>query len=256
LDENTWIAEKAGYTLTVDELKKEYSNLILEYKVEKNKKPKTLIQYAYIIKDSIVEVPVNIYIDSLGNKSITFNFVSSGFVYGQEVVNAKETDSCNPRGFYSVTKLAAEQLLITFCETFDIKYRIFRLSNVYGNDKNRSIKKNVLGYIIDRLKCNEEVNLYNYGQFKRDFIFVDDVCHAFNYLIQNSKTNEIYNISNGIPVEFKYPVEYCKKILNSKSKINYLSNRVPDYYLNNSKIVDLGYKSSISLEDGLNLLCS
>ena len=190
------------------------------------------------------------------SEDIVFNFVSSGFVYGSEVIDASEEDYCNPKGFYSITKRTAEQMLITFCETFGVKYRIFRLANVYGNDKNRSIKKNVLGYIIDRLKCNEEVNLYNYGKFKRDFIFVDDVCDAINFLMYNSNVNEIYNISTGVSIEFKYPVEYCKNILDSKSKINYLPNKVPDYYLNNSKIFNLGYKPSISLEMGLQLICN
>jgi len=67
LNENTWISEKAGYTLTIDELKKEYSNLMLEYKISKNKKPITLIKTEYIIKDSIIKIPLTI-----NNENITF----------------------------------------------------------------------------------------------------------------------------------------------------------------------------------------
>lgn len=64
------------------------------------------------------------------NKDLVFNFVSSWFVYGKnENTPFREDDlNCNPTGFYSITKRCAEQMLISFCETFDIKYRIFRLA--------------------------------------------------------------------------------------------------------------------------------
>lgn len=189
------------------------------------------------------------------SEDIVFNFISSGFVYGSEVINASEEDYCNPKGFYSITKRTAEQMLITFCETFGVKYRIFRLANVYGNDKNRSIKKNVLGYIIDRLKCNEEVNLYNYGKFKRDFIYVDDVCNAINFLMHNSNVNEIYNIGTGIITEFATAIEYSKNLLGSQSKLNYLPNASPDYYMNVHKLKNLGFDSKISLDMGLKIIC-
>ncbi len=189
------------------------------------------------------------------NENIVFNFISSGFVYGSEIINASEEDCCNPKGFYSITKRTAEQMLITFCETFGVKYRIFRLANVYGNDKNRSIKKNVLGYIIDRLKCNEEVSLYNYGKFKRDFIFVDDVCDAINFLMQHSNLNEIYNVGTGTVTEFRTAVEYCKDILNSKSKINYLSNPSFEFYMNVDKLKNLGFESKVDLQTGLQSIC-
>jgi len=213
-----------------------------------------------IYEDLHVDINTNLNVlmevlDHCRSEDIVFNFVSSGFVYGLEVINASEEDYCNPKGFYSITKRTAEQMLITFCETFGVKYRIFRLANVYGNDKNRSIKKNVLGYIIDKLKCDEEVSLYNYGRFKRDFIFVDDVCDAINFLIKRSNFNEIYNIGTGVITEFKTAVEYCKDILNSKSKINYLSNSSFEYYMNVDKLKNLGFKPKVDLQTGLQFIC-
>ena len=213
-----------------------------------------------IYEDLHVDINTNLNVlmevlDHCRSKDIVFNFISSGFVYGSEVINASEEDYCNPKGFYSITKRTAEQMLITFCETFGVKYRIFRLANVYGNDKNRSIKKNILGYIIDRLKYNEEVNLYNYGKFKRDFIYVDDVCNAINFLMHNSNVNEIYNIGTGIITEFATAIEYSKNLLGSQSKLNYLPNASPDYYMNVHKLKNLGFDSKISLDMGLKIIC-
>jgi len=213
-----------------------------------------------IYEDLHVDINTNLNVlmdvlDNCKNKNVTFNFVSSGFVYGPEVINASEEDYCNPKGFYSITKRTAEQMLITFCETFGIKYRIFRLANVYGNDKNCSLKKNVLGYIINQLKNNEDVNLYNAGKFKRDFIFVDDVCDAFHYLINCSQINQVYNIGTGVITEFKDAVEYSKKILNSESNINYLHSSTFDYYLNVDKLKNLGFTHKVSLFKGLEIIC-
>ena len=43
------------------------------------------------------------------SKDITFNFVSSWFVYGKgDVLPATESSPCNPTGFYSITKKCAE----------------------------------------------------------------------------------------------------------------------------------------------------
>ena len=60
----------------------------------------------------------------------TFNFVSSWFVYGNQPLPIKETSQCDPKGIYAITKRCAEQLIICYCVTFKIPYRIFRLENV------------------------------------------------------------------------------------------------------------------------------
>ena len=72
-------------------------------------------------------------------------FLSSWFVYGaQEDLPVKEDASCHPKGFYSITKYAAEMLLESYCNTFGMKYRILRLCNVIGGGT--PSKKNVKYY--------------------------------------------------------------------------------------------------------------
>ena len=82
----------------------------------------------------------------------TFNFISSCFVYGDTEYPAKETTVCNPKGFYSITKLAAERLIISYCETFNLNYRILRLCNVYGEHATGvSKKRNALQFMVQQL---------------------------------------------------------------------------------------------------------
>jgi nucleoside-diphosphate-sugar epimerase len=190
--------------------------------------------------------------------------VSSGFVYGLDVIDAKETDLPDPKGFYSITKRTAEQLLISFCETFGCKYRIFRLANVYGTDKTVSPKKNVLGFLINKLRNGEDVQLYDSGFVLRDYMHVDDVSRAIKHIIDTGSENEIYNIATGQPRYFRDIIELAvNKLPNCKSKI--ISVETPEFYaksqaknfsLNIEKLNKLNFKPSISLEIGIEQLCT
>jgi len=178
-----------------------------------------------------------------------FNFASSWFVYGDTTLPAREDSYCEPRGFYSITKRAAEQLLISYCETYDINYRILRFANVIGpGDKSVSKKKNALTYLINEIKNNHDINLYNEGQFYRDYIHVADLCSAVKLVIERGQKNEIYNIGNGKPTLFKDIIDYAIKKINSTSKINYIEQpffhktvQVESMYMENSKLRALGY---------------
>ena len=84
--------------------------------------------------DTNLKVLMNVLENIPKNSDTVFNFISSWFVYGQnnEIPFREDYSKCNPTGFYSITKYCAEQLLISFCQTYNIKYRIFRLANVLG----------------------------------------------------------------------------------------------------------------------------
>ena len=75
-------------------------------------------------------------LENCKGRDIKFTFISSFFTYGLAKPKGKltnEEDACNPAAFYSSTKLCAEQLLQSYCKTFDIPYRILRLSNTFGH---------------------------------------------------------------------------------------------------------------------------
>ena len=58
-----------------------------------------------VFKDLHVDINTNLtllmnVLSNCKKRDITFNFISSGFVYGNDVLYAKEGDCCNPTGFY------------------------------------------------------------------------------------------------------------------------------------------------------------
>lgn len=200
---------------------------------------------------------------NLDGKNTTINFISSWFVYGKnEMLPFKEDFYCNPTGFYSITKRAAEQLLICFCETFGYNYRILRLSNVLGeNDTGVSKKKNAIQYMIRQIVENKEVSLYANGEILRDYMYVEDTCRAIKLCIEKGKTNEIYNIGNGKPSKISDIVRMAARISGSSSKIVSMEPtkfhtivQVKDAYLDVSKLSKLGFVSTYSIEDIVSLI--
>lgn len=192
--------------------------------------------------------------------SVVFNFISSWFVYGDvESLPAKESYCCNPKGFYSITKRAAEQLLISYCETFGISYRIIRLCNVYGvGDKKASKQRNALQYLISEVVNGNDINLYNSGTDVRDFMYVDDVCRAINHIINSHVKNEIINVGTGAPHRFIDMMTYVKEKTGSTSIFHSVEPpdfhkivQVKDMYLEVSKLNSLGFTASVNIMDGL-----
>lgn len=201
-------------------------------------------------------------LESCKDKNVTFNFISSWFVYGDVELPAKEDSYCDPKGFYSITKRAAEQLLISYCETFKIKYRIIRLANVLGKTDNKvSKKKNALQYMINQVLNNEDINLYDGGTMFRDYIHVDDVVQAINLIVDRGNTGEIYNVGNGVQVRIRNALEYVKNKTNSTSNLGTIETvdfhkivQTKNMVLDISKITKLGYKPQYNIEKILDTL--
>lgn len=212
--------------------------------------------------DTNLSVLVSV-LENCRDKDITINFISSWFVYGNcDELPATEETICNPTGFYSITKKCAEDLLISYCNTFNIKYRIIRLCNVYGNGDRFSKQKNALQYLIERLKNNEDIELYFNGDFIRDYMNVYDVCRAIKIITEISPENTVINVGGGIPLKFRDLIDIAYKTLNSKSNIIPIEQpafhktvQVKDMWMNNSKLLSLGFKQEIDIESGIKELC-
>jgi len=192
-----------------------------------------------------------------------FNFISSWFVYGQDsgfgegARGIPETDSCDPKGFYSITKRCAEQLLMSYCETFGLNYRILRLANVLGKeDKKVSAKKNALQYLLAEIASNRPVDLYDSGYFYRDYIDIRDCARAIDLVVQQGEINSIYNIGNGKPIIFRDIVRYARDAMDSASELRTIEQKEfhkkvqssRSFFMDNSKLRGLGYRPNYDIQ--------
>tara|TARA_B100000427_G_scaffold314787_1_gene308268 strand:+ start:244 stop:1059 length:816 start_codon:yes stop_codon:yes gene_type:complete len=219
-----------------------------------------------MLTDLTIDVDVNLRVlletlEHCKNNKLTFNYVSTGFVYGADIIDAKETDICNPRGFYSITKRTAEQLVISFCEVNEVNYRIMRIANVYGQDKTVSSKKNVLGFLIGLMCEHKDLTLYNNGDDLRDYMHVIDICRALKIVMDKGELNSIYNIASGNPLPFREILEMVRDNIGSRSE--FISTVTPkfnqlvqpkNFSLNVSKLKSLNFIQSVDLKEGLQTL--
>lgn len=190
--------------------------------------------------------------------TFTFNYLSSWFVYGDSTpLPFTKENICNPKGFYSISKYAAEKFLISYCETYKISYRILRLSNIYGiGDKGVSAKKNALQYLVRKIKTNEDIDLYEGGNFVRDYLDIRDAIEAINLIVNNGKLNSIYNVGSGKPTRFIDLMTKAKLSFKSSSEFRSITTpefhklvQVRDSYLDISDLLLLGFLPKYDIID-------
>jgi nucleoside-diphosphate-sugar epimerase len=215
----------------------------------------------HIFTDLHVDIDTNlsVFVDVLRNwkeyqertrtKGV-FNFLSSWSVYGeQKVLPVPETAlCCNQKGFYIITKRTAEQLLISYCETFGLQYRILRLCNILGPDKKAGATKNGLQYAIQQLREGKDAQLYGDGMFHRDFMYVTDANRAIETVISKGNPNDIFNIGNGLTWYYNSIMNYAVQLLNTGAKVVYVeptsfqkTTPISSFYMDVTKLKSLGF---------------
>lgn len=208
-----------------------------------------------------IDVDTNIFhflevLEANHKRDITFNLVSTWFVYGKTQVPANENSPCNPKGFYSITAWAREQLLISYAETFGLKYRILRLGNVIGiGDTKASPKKNAVQWMIKELAQGRDVEVYKDGGI-RDFIDVRDCARAIHLVLEKGELNTIYNVSNGEGLLVSDLISTAHRESGYVGKVG--EKEVPEFhkivqtskmFLDTKKLKSLGYEKQHNIKD-------
>ena len=117
-------------------------------------------------------------------------------------------------------------------------------------------------WMINQLKLNKDINLYNNGSPYRDVMHVKDVCRAIKLVIDTGELNTIYNIGSGYPTQVGEIINFVKDHINSKSQINTIEPpefhknvQVQDFWMDVGKIKSLGFVPEYTLEEGLKNMC-
>lgn len=252
-----------------------YSDCIEMQRDERKPKTKEILYFIsttdnYNVHDNItLDVETNLKIlcevlDYCRSEDITFNFISSWFVYGKTpYMPAKEDSRCVPTGFYSITKKCAEDLIKSFAETYGMKYRILRLCNVLGaGDRKATRKKNAITWMINELKAGRDIKLYDHGYHTRDIMHVKDVCRAIKMVIDKGDLNEVYNIGSGKPTSMCEIISLADHYIQSKGSIQSMDppefhNAVQcrNFWMDTKKLQSLGFEQHLDLEFIVKDLC-
>ena len=180
--------------------------------------------------------------------------VSTDEVYGSiEEGKFTEDSALHPNSPYAASKAAADLLCHAYWRTYNSPVLITRCTNNYGPFQ---FPEKLVPLVITNALEGKEIPIYGDGLNIRDWIYVEDHCHALDSVIQRGKPGERYNIG---AANEKTNLELVKFILDIMEKPQSLIKFVADrpahdrrYALDTSKIErELGWKPGISFKEGV-----
>jgi GDP-L-fucose synthase len=161
---------------------------------------------------------------------------------------------------YAIAKIAG----IKLCENYRMQYGCNFISvmptNLYGPNDNYNLNTShvlpaIMRKIITAKKRNElQVEIWGSGTPRREFLHVDDLAEACLFLMNNYNEAQFLNLGVGQDVTILELAELIKKIVGYKGEIitnMSMPDGTPRKLMDVSRINNLGWKASITLEEGL-----
>jgi nucleoside-diphosphate-sugar epimerase len=139
-----------------------------------------------------------------------FVYASSSSVYGsnKKVPYSTEDKVDNPVSLYAATKKSDELMAHAYAKLYNIPSTGLRFFTVYGPAGRPDMA--YFGF-TNKLKNNEKIRIFNYGNCKRDFTYIDDIVEGVIRVMKKApdrKTGKdglpvppyrVYNIGKGTP---------------------------------------------------------
>lgn len=161
---------------------------------------------------------------------------------------------------YAVAKIAGIRMCQAYHNQFGCRFISVMPTNLYGPGDNYHLHNaHVLPALIRKFheaKLNNDpaVVIWGTGSPRREFLHVDDAAMACYYLMQKYESSDIINIGSGEDHTIKEMANLLKKITGFRGDLIFDESK-PDgtmrKLLDVSRLNDLGWKSTIELEEGL-----
>ena len=124
-------------------------------------------------------------------------YASSSSVYGgnKKVPFSTEDKTDNPVSLYAATKKSNELLAYSYSKLFDIPTTGLRFFTVYGP----AGRPDMFYYsATEKLARGETIQIFNYGDCKRDFTYIDDIVEGIIRVMQGAPERK--NGEDGLPI--------------------------------------------------------
>ena len=166
---------------------------------------------------------------------------------------------------YALAKITGIKLCSAFNRQYGTNYISAMPCNLYGiNDNYHAENAHVIPMLLRRFheakeKNLEKVTVWGTGTPMREFMCSDDLAEACVYLMENKNAKEIgefINIGAGIDVTIRELAELIKETVGFEGKLEFDTTKpdgTPKKLLDVSRLNALGWKSKISLKEGLKI---
>jgi UDP-glucuronate 4-epimerase len=220
--------------------------------------------HAYV--DSNLVGFVNILEGCRNSKVKHLIFASSSSVYGMNVKQPFSTGDCvdYPISLYAATKKSNELIAHSYSHLYDIPTTGLRFFTVYGPYG----RPDMAYYKFTKaIQNGDSIDVYNNGDMKRDFTYIDDIVEGVVRVIDKVPTPRenkystvkppyrIYNIGNNNPVTLRDFIAAIERACGSKAKKIFLPMQAGDVPTTFADIDDLenevGFRPSTSITSGI-----
>jgi dTDP-glucose 4,6-dehydratase len=124
-----------------------------------------------------------------------FLYVSTDEVYGDLPLDSTEKftedSSLHPNSPYSVSKAAGDLMAQAYHRTYGMPTLITRSSNNYGP---RQYSEKLIPLTIKKALAGEPIPVYGDGRNVRDWLHVEDNCHAIDAVLRRGTPGQVYNV--------------------------------------------------------------
>lgn len=199
-------------------------------------------------------------------------YASSSSVYGLNRKMPFSTDDSvdHPVSLYAATKKANELMSHTYSHLYGIPTTGLRFFTVYGPWGRPDM---ALFKFTRAIIAGEKIDVYNHGQMRRDFTYIDDIAEAIlrlqdviphadiNWTVESgspatsSAPYRVYNIGNSQPVTLMKYIEALESALGQVAEKNMLPMQPGDVMETSADTTALykviGFKPQTSVEEGV-----
>ena len=145
-----------------------------------------------------------------------FVFASTSSAYGHtKQLPFTETDPSNaPLSAYPASKKAIELMGYTYHNLHQLNFTALRFFSVYGP----RARPDMMPFMVtDRIYRGDTITLFDAGQMKRDWTFVDDIVQGVALAIDKPLGYEVVNIGRGEPVLMADFVTIIEELIGTKA---------------------------------------
>ena len=162
--------------------------------------------------------------------------------------------------WYAIAKISGVKLIEALRNQYVRDYVSLMPTNLYGPGDNYDLESShVLPAMIRKfheakLNNHSDVVLWGTGTPKREFLHVDDLANAVVFVLENKMEESLYNVGSGEEISIKELSELIQIIIGHKGDIiwdNSKPDGTPRKLMDSSKLLELGYDTSIRLKEGI-----
>ena len=200
----------------------------------------------------------DMYIINLGSSCI-YPLEADNPIKEESVMSGRLEPTNSP---YAMAKLTAIEIGDAISSQYGHKVLNLMPTNLYGPFDNFSENdSHVIPGLIGKMhkakeQKAEEFKIWGTGKPLREFLYVDDLSRAIEYLIFNKPEESLLNIGSGIEITIYDLAKKIKEVVEFEGQLNFDSTKPdgnPRKLLDSSTINKLGWSPEVDLDNGLRL---